>query len=301
MGVCASKPTPSKLVKRVSNDLAAIDPTVLLSNRESLIKIKDMSEMRLILYGDSQTIQPNPQKVEQLCTELFAQDIITKIIETLPSLEFETCKDAVHVVNYLIKEKNSQSVAVLKKDPRLMNTLADSCSNVHIAIHCNSILRNCICDDDLLATFFTNSYDKFVEHVQISTFDVASNNFTTLKTALLRDPVITGNFFNSNEDKIISSFNALFRSKNQVTKRTSVKLIGELLEEKNNSSTRAAFVKNEESCKLVCELLTGKAKALGLNMLAIFASVVPDMAIVPPNNKIINDHKQKNCRRHYSV
>lgn len=250
----------------------------------------DICAMRIMLYGEGD-VSPIPLQAEQLCTLLFENNIMGLVINNLVGLAFEVQKDGVHIINYLLTEKHKEGIAAFQNDPSLLTTLSDGCTNVHISLHCNSILKNVITDEGVLARFLAENYSKFIENVQIATFDVASNNFSTLKASLTQEEKVVAKFLNSDVEKTRASFVALLKSKNQVTKRMSIPLIGGLIEEKENAPVRAAFLASEECCNVMCELLTGKAKAIQKETLPIFANIIDEMAAIPSIRKLIFGHK----------
>jgi calcium binding protein 39 len=102
-----------------------------------------------------------------------------------------------------------------------------------VALTCGTMLRECIrydelaratLDCDLLWTFFDT-------YVHLPNFDAASDAFNTLRDLLTttRNKTIASEFLERNYDKVFVKYELLLQSENYVTRRRSLKLLGELL------------------------------------------------------------------------
>ncbi len=99
-----------------------------------------------------------------------------------------------------------------------------------IALNCGSMLRECIRFESL-AKIVLNSdhFYNFFKYVEVSTFDIASDAFATFKELLTRHKMLAADFLEANYDQVFVQYEKLLHSDNYVTRRQSLKLLGELL------------------------------------------------------------------------
>uniref|UniRef100_A0A914RV11 Protein SDA1 n=1 Tax=Parascaris equorum TaxID=6256 RepID=A0A914RV11_PAREQ len=75
----------------------------------------------------------------------------------------------------------------------------------------------------------------------VSTFDIASDAFSTFKELITKHKALCAEFLETNYDKFFESYQNLLNSENYVTRRQSLKLLGELLLDRHNFSRSIQF------------------------------------------------------------
>merc|ERR1719458_1732619 len=103
-----------------------------------------------------------------------------------------------------------------------------------------------------------NFYD-FFKYVEVSTFDIASDAFATFKELLTRHKMLAADFLEANFDKVFVQYQRLLHSDNYVTKRQSLKLLGELLLDRHNFSVMTRYISNPDNLKLMMNMLKEKS------------------------------------------
>merc|ERR1711991_1039307 len=73
---------------------------------------------------------------------------------------------------------------------------------------------------------------------------------------------LSSNYLKDHYDEILNIFNGLLRSKNYVTKKQSLKILGELLCKKKNSTIMQKYVDEIENLKKIMNLLRDKSKSI---------------------------------------
>lgn len=107
-----------------------------------------------------------------------------------------------------------------------------------------------------LAALVLNSADlwKFFEvYVHLPNFEVGSDAFASFKDLLTRHKTLTAQFFTTRFDQVFTAFNGLLTSENYVTRRQSLKLLGEVLLDRSNFDVMMKYI----GCVLRCGLVLG--------------------------------------------
>lgn len=133
-----------------------------------------------------------------------------------------------------------------------------------IALNCGTMLRECARYEALAKIMlYSDDFFNFFRYVEVSTFDIASDAFSTFKVSyclycvylntnlnlknlkiqtifmslqelLTRHKMLCAEFLELNYDKVFSHYQRLLNSENYVTRRQSLKLLGELLLDRHN-------------------------------------------------------------------
>lgn len=96
-----------------------------------------------------------------------------------------------------------------------------------------------------LAAIVLNSPDlwKFFEvYVHLPNFEVGSDAFASFKDLLTRHKTLTAQFFTARFDQVFTAFNGLLTSENYVTRRQSLKLLGEVLLDRSNFDVMMKYI-----------------------------------------------------------
>ncbi|KAJ1563213.1 Calcium-binding protein 39 [Cladochytrium tenue] len=123
--------------------------------------------------------------------------------------------------------------------------------NHEIALNCGMILRECIRHEMLAKIILESDYFwRYFSYVELPTFDVASDAFATFK--------------------FYENYTLLLNSSNYVTKRQSIKLLGELLLDRSNYSIMTRYIANVDNLKLMMNLLRDKSKNIQYEAFHVF-------------------------------
>merc|ERR1712060_863182 len=101
-------------------------------------------------------------------------------------------------------------------------------------------------------------------------FDIMSDAFTSLKLLTTRHKGILSQWLEENYDTFFKKFNDLVSSKNYVSRRQSLKLLGEILLERKNRTVMIRYISDRENLKLMMTMLKDKSKAIQFEAFHIF-------------------------------
>ncbi len=105
--------------------------------------------------------------------------------------------------------------------------------------------------------------------------------------------MLAASFLVSHYDRFFPSFNRMLLSDNYVTRRQSVKLLGELLLEKANYDVMTRYITNADHLKALMNLLKDPSQNIRLEAFHVFKIFVAN----PRKSKVVFDILLKNQRR----
>jgi calcium binding protein 39 len=147
-------------------------------------------------------------------------------------------------------------VEYLAKNSQLLTTLVEGYTNPEIALNCGVMLRECIRHEALCAILLqSESFWKFFSFVEMPNFDIASDAFSTFKELLTKHKAMCAEFLEKNYDRVFEEYTKLLNSQNYVTKRQSLKLLGELLLDRANFNVMTKYISQQKNLKLMMILL----------------------------------------------
>ncbi|CAH1781110.1 unnamed protein product [Owenia fusiformis] len=257
-----SQKSPQDLAKSLNDNLH------ILSEGEKKAKVseevsKTLVAMKIMLYGTDQQ-EPQTELVAQLAEEFYSGNLFLLIVQNLQKIDFEGKKDAAQIFNNLLRRQigaRAPTVDFICAKYEILQTLMKGYETQEIALNCGQMFRDC-CRYEPLAKFMLNSdefYNLF-EYVKVSTFDVASDAFTTLKDLLTRHKTGSAEFLEKNYEKIFTAYRALLDSENYVIRRQALMLLSELLLDRHNFTTMTRYISNPENLKLMMNMLLDKSR-----------------------------------------
>lgn len=255
-----SKADPPKSQKAAATAAAAL-------NKVSM----NLAQMKFTFYGDSEN-EPQPAQQDKLAEELFQSELLLQFLEYMPKLEFEARKDVAGVYKYVLRHKKAKATAYVQARPQIIDLLVKGYDDPEIALNCGAILRPVVRLPELNTMLLTNEalFSRFFDYVQLPTFDVASDAFATFRLMLTKHKDKCAEFLKENFDDVFDKFNKLLQSKNYVTKRQSLKLLGELLLSRKNYAVMMRYINCPENLKIMMRLLRGNTKAIQIEAFHVF-------------------------------
>ncbi|EJW74852.1 calcium-binding protein 39, partial [Wuchereria bancrofti] len=155
-----------------------------------------------------------------------------------------------------------------------------------IAVTCGSMLRECIRHENLAKlVLYGNDFYKFFNYVEVSTFDIASDAFSTFKELVTRHKTICAEFLDSKYDEFFQAYQNLLNSENYVTRRQSLKLLGELLLDRHNFNVMTRYINNADNLKLMMNMLKEKSRSIQFEAFHVFKVFVAN----PNKSKAVAD------------
>ncbi|KAH8040189.1 hypothetical protein HPB51_009737 [Rhipicephalus microplus] len=140
---------------------------------------------------------------------------------------------------------------------------------------------------------YSDEFYNFFKYVEVSTFDIASDAFSTFKELLTRHKMVCAEFLEQNYDKVFSHYQNLLNSENYVTRRQSLKLLGELLLDRHNFSIMTRYISNPENLKLMMNMLKEKSRNIQFEAFHVFKVFVANPNKPKPILDILLRNKDK--------
>eukprot|EP01132_Coremiostelium_polycephalum_P003687 gene3687-4592_t len=291
--------TPTELVKSIKECLASIDksgPNSKSSEKASEEISKCLQEMKKILYGDSDH-EPNQEAANALSNDILSSDLLHLLIKDLVKLEFEAKKDVAQIFNILLRLKNgnrSPTVEYISKNIDILDTLVKGYEQQDVALNCGTMLRECIKHENLAKSlFYSPNFWEFFNFVEVSNFDVASDTFATFKELLTKHKALSAEFLEKNFDQVFDRYTTLLNSQNYVTRRQSIKLLGELLLDPSYFNIMTKYISSAPNLKLMMILLRDKSKSIQYEAFHVFKVFVANPNKTKPILEILTKNKEK--------
>eukprot|EP00899_Mesostigma_viride_P006575 jgi/Mesvir1/15919/Mv08243-RA.1 len=264
---------PHELTKLTREALAHLDASNKGFEKSVEECTKYLHSMKVILYGDPET-EPNDELCIQLAAEICSTDTIDWLVKNLSFLEFEAKKDAALVFNNLLRrhvEGRPVVVDYLQSRPQLLAILVQGYTSTEIALNCGTMLRECIRHEPLARLILHSpAFVGFFSYVETSAFDVASDAFATFKELLTKHKHLVAEYLTSKYDEFFEAYTKLLTSENYVTRRQSLKLLGEILLDRANVNAMMRYISDATNLRLMMNLLTDSSKSIQYEAFHVF-------------------------------
>ncbi|CAO3690781.1 unnamed protein product [Umbelopsis ramanniana] len=263
--------TPPELVRNLKDAVHRLDTSDKRKANEDISKT--LLAMKTILYGDGDNY-PIPEQVAQLSQEVHNNDLLQLLVFNMQKFEFEARKDVSQIFNNLLRRQSGSrwpTVEYLCTREEVLFTLLRGYEHPDIALNCGLILRECLRHEALAKIYlYSPDFYLFFEYVEMSTFDIASDAFASFKELLTRHKQLVAQFLETNYDKFFDHYTKLLMSSNYVTKRQSLKLLGEILLDRSNFNVMTKYISSAENLKLMMNLLRDKSRNIQFEAFHVF-------------------------------
>jgi calcium binding protein 39 len=207
--------------------------------------------------------------IAQLAQETYNTDLLYHLVVQIHRLEFESRKDVVQIFNNLLRRQigsRSPTVEYLVAKPEILFATFAGYENEDVALNTGMILKEMLryeplCKILLHSEQYVSSVDilqgrrhlipphnrfyTFPHYIENTTFGVSCDAYTNLKETLTRHKPMVAEYLDKNYDRFFASFKTLISSSNYVTKRQSLKLLGEILLDRANFSVMTRYIADE--------------------------------------------------------
>ncbi|ORZ37565.1 Mo25-like protein [Catenaria anguillulae PL171] len=252
-------------------------------------------QIKLILTGDGET-EPSPEIISALAQEVYNQDLLSLLIVNLQRFEFEV-HHHLFIVNTLLRRQigsRQPTVEYFSVREPLLATLVQGYESPDIALNCGMMIRECARYEPLAKLILNNQiFWNFFGYVESTTFDTASDAFATFKDLLVKHKEMVAQFLDSQYDEFFTRYTALLNSNNYVTKRQSLKLLGELLLDRANFSVMTRYIASADNLKLMMNLLRDKSRNIQFEAFHVFKVFVANPKKVKPVADILFKNRDK--------
>lgn len=257
---------------------------------------KTLQGIKTMLYGTPEQ-EPQTEHVSQLAMEMYQTHMLLLLVQNLGKIDFEGRKDVVVIFNNLLRRQigtRSPTVEYICMKPDILMELIKGYETHEIALNCGMMLREC-CRYEALAKImlYSPEFYKFFDYVEVSTFDIASDAFSTFKELITKHRALSAEFLENNYDKFFSHYQHLLYSENYVTRRQALKLLGELLLDRHNFQTMTRYISSPDNLKLMMIMLREKSRNIQFEAFHVFKVFVANPNKPKPILDILLRNKEK--------
>ncbi len=274
---------PRDLVKTLKAGLNRLDSAQAAGkDAKTLTKLsadlaKPLGALKTMVLQSEEDVSRGDYDIQMILTKaVYEDDLLSLFVCEIEKLPFESRKDAVVIFNSLVRRQipvNKPIIAEFIRDsrPELLMTLLRGYDRPENTLNYGLMLRECI-KFDFLAELILNSpdFDRLFDYIQLPTFDVSSDAFATFKELLTKHKHILVPYLAENYDRVFKRLNMLLVSENYVTRRQSLKLLGELLHDRKHYDVMLKYVSEVENLKLLMNQLRDKSEKIQYEAFQVF-------------------------------
>jgi len=163
-----------------------------------------------------------------------------------------------------------------------------------VALNTGMILKEMLRHEQLCKILlYSKEFYKFPHYIESTTFGISCDAFANLKETLTRHKPMVAEYLDKNYDRFFLSFTTLILSTNYVTKRQSLKLLGEILLDRANFNVMTKYIANEANLKMMMNLLRDKSKNIQFEAFHVFKVFVANPKKPPQIEIILRRNKEK--------
>ncbi|RKU44660.1 hypothetical protein DL546_003114 [Coniochaeta pulveracea] len=292
---------------------------------ESLGKV--LSQMKMILQGTHEAEVP-PEQVYQLVMGLIEEDLLFLLAGNLHRLPFEARKDTQVIFSYVLRfrppsaPQKSDPIAlrhIIEQRPQILVELCKGYEHKESATPAGTVLRELIKHEAAAAIILYEDGDepgsslrgvmaidrdrpqstngifwRFFDWIDKGSFEVAADAFTTFRELLTKHKNLIPHYLQVNFDTFFAKYNTiLVQSNSYVTKRQSIKLLGEILLDRSNYNVMTAYVDSGDHLKICMNLLRDDRKMVQYEGFHVFKVFVANPHKSIPVQKILIMNRDK--------
>ncbi|KAI1499814.1 Mo25-like protein [Biscogniauxia marginata] len=294
-----------------------------------------LNQMKLILQGTPES-DSTPEQVYQLVTGLIEEDLLLLLAQNLHRLPFESRKDTQVIFSYVFRFRpptaspKTDPVAlsyVVNNKPQVLLELCRGYEHKESATPAGSVLREVLKSEAAAAIILYDDGEepgsslkgvtaiererpqsgsgvfwRFFDWIDKSSFEVAADAFTTFRELLTKHKELVPRYLAVNFELFFEKYNhVLVQSNSYVTKRQSIKLLGEILLDRSNYNVMTAYVDRGEHLKICMNLLRSDRKMVqyeGFHVFKVFVAN-PHKSVAVQKILLMNRDKLLNFLSHF--
>jgi len=269
-----SPKNPQEVCRTLKEALTSLERTDKKADKAQEDISKSLCQIKTMLYGSNDSEPPTEIVLSQLSLEFYNGHLVLLLIKNLQKVDFEGKKDVTQIFNNILRRQigtRAPTVEYIVTKPEILTELMLGYETPDIALHCGVMLRECARHEPL-ARIMLNSplFYKFFTYVEVSTFDIASDAFSTFKEMLTKHKALCAEFLENNYSQVFTHYETLLNSDNYVTRRQSLKLLGELLLDRHNFTVMKKYISEPDNLKLMMTMLKEKSRNIQFEAFHVF-------------------------------
>ncbi|SPO22786.1 related to HYM1 - component of the RAM signaling network [Ustilago trichophora] len=257
---------------------------------------KTLCSIKAILFGDGDA-DPQPELVAQLAQEVYSHDVLQLLVAHISKFEFEAKKDVSQIFNVLLRRQigsRSPTVEYLATRPEVIFLALRGYENPEVALNTGMILREMLRHEPLAKILlYSDRFYTFPDYIETTTFGISCDAFSNFKETLTRHKSMVATYLETNYDRFFSVYTTLLQSPNYVTKRQSLKLLGEILLDRTNFTVMTRYISSEDNLKMMMNLLRDRSKNIQFEAFHVFKVFVANPKKPPGVEGILRRNRER--------
>jgi len=249
-------------------------------------------EIKNVLCADG-NLEPTQ---ENIATEE-TYELIPLLVSNIGRLDFEARRNVVSIYSALLRRTVNDTnpfVEHLCSNPLIISQTIAGYKDVCTWQHSGMILRESIRYENLTKLLLLpDMFYEFFVLIELQNFDIAIDALSTFKELLTKHKEIVAKFLEENYERFFEEYSKLLNSINYVTKRQSLKLLGELLLDRTNFSVMTRYISQRSNLKLMMTLLRDKNRTIQYEAFHVFKVFVANPNKPQPILDILVKNKEK--------
>jgi len=235
-----------------------------------------LGAMKFMLYGDADQ-EPKDENRKKLTSLLLKNDLLIKIILKLRTFDFEGRKDGAAIANHIVRrsQNNGAKEYIIKNMPDIQKSLIAGYEIPETALSSGSVLQEIAKQKYFVEVLLEEKDDnniifQLMKYCDQRNFDIMSDAFASLKILTTRHINLLADWLEQNYKNIFKSLNDLIKSENFVTRRQGLKLLGEIVLERENFNIMMKYAIDHENLKLMMTRLEDISKSTQFEAFHVF-------------------------------
>ncbi|KXX81633.1 Conidiophore development protein hymA [Madurella mycetomatis] len=313
------------LARQARDHVTKLEGPAGAAKAEELAKV--LSQMKQVLQGTHES-EANPEQIYQLVTGVLEEDLLYLLAVNLHRLPFESRKDTQVIFSYIFRFRppagppKPEPLAlawVVEKRPQVLVELCRGYDHKESATPAGTVLREVLKNEAAAAIILYDDGDEpgssargvgginqdrpqtgrgvfwmFFDWIDRGSFEVAADAFTTFRELLTKHKELVPHYLAVNFELFFEKYNrTLVQSNSYVTKRQSIKLLGEILLDRSNYNVMTAYVDRGEHLKICMNLLRDDRKMVQYEGFHVFKVFVANPHKSVPVQKILLMNREK--------
>ncbi|KAG8854322.1 hypothetical protein FRB96_007727 [Tulasnella sp. 330] len=291
--------TPPDVVRGLRDSISKLDagpPGGDTRRRAGEDVSKNLGYIKTMLYGEAGS-DPLPELVAQLAQETYQSDLLLHLVTNIAKFDFEARKDVSQIFSNLLRRQIGSrwpTVEYLCSKHDIMFATLKGYENEEVALNTGMILRDMLRHEPLAKILlYSDQFYSFPHYIEDTTFGISCDAFTNFKETLTRHKPMVATYLDANYDRFFTTYTTLILSSNYVTKRQSLKLLGEILLDRANFNVMTRYIANEANMKLVMNLLRDRSRNIQFEAFHVFKVFVANPKKPPQIETILRRNKDK--------
>ncbi|KAG9626530.1 Mo25-like protein, partial [Aureobasidium melanogenum] len=284
---------------------------------------RNLGQMKVILQGTPE-LDVSPDQVFQLVNLLVTEDLLRVLAENIHRLPFESRKDTQTIISNVLRYKQpgeDQPIAlqyIITTRPEVIIALCNGYDRRESAMPCGGILKEALKHDAVTALILYDEpslhgqpldlgsidtdqpasgqgvFWKFFDWIDKSLFEVSTDAFDTFRQILVRHKPMVAKYIDTNFDLFFDRYNnILIKSESYVTKRQSIKLLGEVLLDRQFYEIMTRYVESGDNLKLIMWQLKDDRKMVQYEAFHVFKIFAANPNKSPDVKRLLTMNRQR--------